>query len=84
MGGGVRPARSNHPIFGTVNHPECCKLDGRYTAEMKKIDLEKYPRRALLEAFKNRDVPVFSVTGAIDITHFKMFVDRGGYGFSCP
>jgi len=48
---------------------------------MKKIDLEKYPRRALFEAFKNRDVPVFSVTGTIDITHFKMFVDRGGYSF---
>ena len=48
---------------------------------MKKIDLEKYPRRALLEAFKNRDVPVFSATGAIDVTHFKTFVDRGRYGF---
>lgn len=41
----------------------------RYTGEMKKIDLEKYPRRALLEAFRNRDIPVFSVTGTIDITH---------------
>jgi hypothetical protein len=29
-------------------------------AEMKKIDLEKYRRRALLEAFRNRDMPVFS------------------------
>jgi chloramphenicol O-acetyltransferase type A len=25
--------------------------------------------------------PFFSVTGAIDITPFKMFVDRGSYGF---
>ena len=48
---------------------------------MKKIDLEKYPRRALLEAFKNRDMPVFSVTASIDINEFKMFVDRRRHGF---
>jgi chloramphenicol O-acetyltransferase type A len=48
---------------------------------MKKIDLENYPRLALLEAFKNRDVPVFSVTAPLDITKFKMIVDRSRYGF---
>jgi chloramphenicol O-acetyltransferase type A len=51
---------------------------------MKKIDLEKYPRRALLEAFKKRDVPVFSVTCEFDVTLFKKFVDSGSYGFFMP
>lgn len=48
---------------------------------MKKIELEKYPRRALLEAFKNRDVPVFSVTAPVDITQFKLIASRTHYGF---
>lgn len=48
---------------------------------MKKIDLETYPRRALFEAFKDREVPVFSVTNLVDITPFKSFIDRNGYGF---
>lgn len=74
-------ASVNRPIFGIVNNPGAASWTNRYTVEMKKIDLEKYPRRALLEAFRNRDIPVFSVTGAIDITHFKRFVDHAGYGF---
>ncbi len=48
---------------------------------MRKIDFENYPRRALFEAFKDRDVPFFSVTAPIDITHFKRFVDDHHCGF---
>src|SRR3982750_558497 len=48
---------------------------------MKKIDLENYPRRALFEAFKNRDIPIFSVTASIDVTCFKTFIDANYYGF---
>jgi chloramphenicol O-acetyltransferase type A len=48
---------------------------------MKKIDLETYPRRALFEAFKDREVPVFSVTNLIEISAFKPFIDQNGYGF---
>jgi chloramphenicol O-acetyltransferase len=55
----------------------------RYTAEMKKIDLEKYLRRALLEAFRNREMPVFSVTGTIDITHFRGSLITLATVFSC-
>lgn len=48
---------------------------------MKKINLENYPRRALFEAFKDREVPVFSVTSLVEITHFKSFIEQHGYGF---
>jgi chloramphenicol O-acetyltransferase type A len=48
---------------------------------MKKIDLENYPRRGLFEAFKNRDIPIFSVTASIDVTSFKTFIDANYYGF---
>ncbi|MGR8940831.1 MAG: hypothetical protein ACU83P_04495 [Gammaproteobacteria bacterium] len=48
---------------------------------MKKINLENYPPRALFEAFKDREVPVFSVTSLVDITHFKPFIEQHGYGF---
>ncbi|MGR8934532.1 MAG: CatA-like O-acetyltransferase [Gammaproteobacteria bacterium] len=48
---------------------------------MKKIDLNHYPRRALFEVFKNRDVPHFSLTAPVDITLFKTFVDAKRCGF---
>lgn len=46
-----------------------------------KIDLEKYKRRRLFEAFKDRDVPYFSTTSNVDIASLKEFVDKNGYGF---
>jgi chloramphenicol O-acetyltransferase len=73
--------RASLPFSVSLTIRDAASWTNRYTAEMKKIDLEKYPRRALLEAFRNRDIPVFSVTVRIDITPFKMFVDRGGCGF---
>lgn len=48
---------------------------------MRKIDLDHYPRWALLAAFKDREVPVFSVTCPVDITAFKRFADGQGLGF---
>lgn len=48
---------------------------------MKKIDLEKYKRRELFEAFKDRDVPCFSTTSNVDITSLKEFVDKNRYEF---
>ncbi len=48
---------------------------------MRKIDLENYPRRALFEAFKDRDVPFFSVTVWVDITSLKQFIDEHRCGF---
>jgi chloramphenicol O-acetyltransferase type A len=48
---------------------------------MKKINLDNYPRRALYEAFKGGEVPIFSVTNLIDITVFKAFIDQNVYRF---
>jgi chloramphenicol O-acetyltransferase type A len=48
---------------------------------MKKINLETYKRRALFEAFKDRDIPFFSTTAQVDITHLKPFVNEHRYGF---
>jgi len=48
---------------------------------MKKIDLENYRRRALWEAFRDRDVPFFSVTAMVDITQFKTIVNQTDHGF---
>lgn len=46
-----------------------------------RIDLEKYPRRGLFEAFKNRDIPFFSTTSNVDISGLKEFIDSSGHGF---
>lgn len=51
---------------------------------MRKIDLENYPRRALFEAFKDREIPVFSVTSLVDITNFKDFIDEHRRRFFVP
>ena len=48
---------------------------------MRKIDLNNYQRRALFEAFRDRDIPVLSVTVMIDITFLKPFIDENSYGF---
>jgi chloramphenicol O-acetyltransferase type A len=48
---------------------------------MIKIDLEKYRRRGLYEAFKDRDIPCFSTTSNVNITKLKEFIDSNGYGF---
>lgn len=47
----------------------------------KKIDLASYARRGLLEAFKDRQLPCFSTTCNVDITHLKPFIDANGHGF---
>lgn len=46
-----------------------------------KIDLERYKRKNLFEAFKNIDIPYFSSTSNVDITNFKEFIDKNGYSF---
>lgn len=48
---------------------------------MQKVDLEKYKRRRLYEAFKDREIPYFAVTANIEITHLKDFIAEKGYGF---
>lgn len=51
---------------------------------MKKIDLENYARRPLLEAFQDREVPFLSVTVTVDITEFKHWVDQHQLRFFIP
>lgn len=46
-----------------------------------KLDLTRYPRVALLEAFRHRQVPCFSTTCNVDITQFKRIADAYGCGF---
>lgn len=46
-----------------------------------KIDLEKYKRRSLYEAFKDRDIPYFSTTCNVDITKLKECIDKDDYRF---
>lgn len=48
---------------------------------IKKIDLDKYKRRGLFEAFKDRDIPYFSTTSNVDMTNLKGFIDKHEYGF---
>ena len=51
---------------------------------MKKIDLECYKRRALFDAFKDREVPYFSTTVSVEITPFKAWADQHACGFFVP
>jgi chloramphenicol O-acetyltransferase type A len=51
---------------------------------VRRIDLDRYPRRALYEAFKDREVPFFSVTAHVDITAFKRHTRERGLGFFIP
>ncbi len=41
--------------------------------EYKQIDLRTYPRRRLYEAFRDRTVPVFSVTTTIDVAALRQY-----------
>lgn len=51
---------------------------------MKKIDLEAYPRRTLFEAFKGREVPVYSITCQVDVTELLACTRSRGIGFFVP
>ncbi len=51
------------------------------TAKKHKVDLTTYPRKGLLEAFKDRQIPFFSTTCHIDITSFLPFIKAHGYRF---
>ncbi|HUL12441.1 MAG TPA: chloramphenicol acetyltransferase [Methylococcaceae bacterium] len=51
---------------------------------MRKVDLDLYQRRALFEAFKDRDVPYFSTTSLVDITPFHAWVKEQQCGFFVP
>jgi len=46
-----------------------------------RIDLSKYPRRALLEAFKDREQPCFSVTCNVEIGALRQRLDVTGHRF---
>ncbi|MGL1933145.1 MAG: chloramphenicol acetyltransferase [Desulfotalea sp.] len=50
----------------------------------KKIDLAKYKRASLYEAFKGRDMPCFSTTSNIEITKLKSYLDERSLGFFIP
>lgn len=52
--------------------------------EKTRVDLAGYARKGLLEAFKDRQMPCFSVTCQVDITRFKRFVAANGLGFFVP
>lgn len=47
----------------------------------KKIDLATYKRRGMFEAFKDRQMPCFSVTCTVDITNLVHFTKAKGYRF---
>jgi chloramphenicol O-acetyltransferase type A len=47
----------------------------------KKIDLTCYKRLGMYEAFKDRQMPCFSVTCNIDITNLMNYVKEKGYRF---
>ena len=47
----------------------------------KKINLENYKRRKLLEVFKDYQFPHFSTTSNVNITNLKEFVERNKCGF---
>lgn len=48
------------------------------------IDLENYPRRKVFDAFKDRDIPTYSITSLVDITAFKPFAKELAHGFFVP
>ena len=47
----------------------------------RRIDLSKYPRRALLEAFKDRELPCFSVTCNVEIGALRQRLALTGHRF---
>lgn len=50
----------------------------------KKIDLTKYKRSSLYEAFKGREMPCFSTTSNVEITKFNSYLDEKSLGFFVP
>lgn len=48
------------------------------------IDLENYPRRRVFDAFKDREIPTYSITSLVNITEFKPFAKELGHGFFVP
>lgn len=46
-----------------------------------RIDLNRYPRRGLFEAFKDRQMPCFSVTSNVEITRLRERVAVSGHRF---
>ena len=48
------------------------------------IDLENYSRRRVFDAFKDRDIPTYSITSLVNITAFKPFTKELDYGFFVP
>jgi chloramphenicol O-acetyltransferase type A len=46
-----------------------------------KIDLTKYPRIGLFNAFKDRQMPCFGVTCNVDITAFRQYIKARDYRF---
>jgi len=47
-----------------------------------RIDLSRYPRRALLDAFKDRELPCFSVTCNVEIGALRQRLALTGHRFS--
>lgn len=52
--------------------------------EKRKIDLTSYRRLGMFEAFKDRQMPCFSVTCTVDITNLVRFTKTKGYRFFIP
>lgn len=46
-----------------------------------KIDLDKYKRRNMFIAFKDREIPYFSTTSNVEITNLKKYIDGNNCGF---
>ena len=51
---------------------------------MRKIDLARYKRRELFDAFKDRHVPYFSTSCNLNIKFLKEFLDKYHLGFFVP
>lgn len=49
--------------------------------DSSKIDLTRYSRIGLFNAFKDRQMPCFGVTCNVDITRFRQFIKSRGYRF---
>lgn len=58
--------------------------DDRPPLSYRPLDLQTYARRRLYEAFRNRTVPVFSITTSIEITRLRhVTTSRGLRFFAC-
>lgn len=50
----------------------------------RKIDLSKYKRASLYEAFKDREMPCSATTCNVEITYLKSYLDKTSLGFFIP